>query len=231
MKKPNAKQLDLLVCEPNWSTNLLLTAGISQTVTSFFTGKVSGGNDTTIGVIASQPHNKIYLRAAGTGQPIKDTTHGTSVFARLTETAGAWTLSFFSLVNGTEVPFDTTGHELVGQMINFRYCQMVQYANYKPTSVVYAGEGIDEYDASSISAHQHIVDPITITTNGQTVMTLSQTPKDDNDVELRINTASYFAGKHFTVSGTTLTWTSTSATGGFDLETTDDISAVYAYKG
>lgn len=227
MKKPSAKQLNLLAGQANWSTNLQLAAGTTQTVTSFFTGKVSGGSDTTTGVIASPPHNKVFLRVAGTGQPIKDVTNGVSVFARLTETSGAWTLSFFTLVNGTETAFDTTGHELVGEIINFRYCEVVQYANFKPTSVVYAGEGIDEYDASSVSAHQHIQENLTVSANEQTVFTLSQTPKDDNDVALIINSLRYINGVDFTVSSTTLTWISTD----FSLETTDKVTADYAYTG
>jgi hypothetical protein len=227
MKKPSAKQLNLLAGQANWSTNLQLAAGTSQAVTSFFTGKVSGGSDTNVGVIASAPHNKVFLRVAGTGQPIKDATSGTSVFARLTESSGAWTLSFFKLVNGTEVAFDTTGHEIVGQMINFRYCEVRQYANYQPTSIVYAGEGIDEYDASSAASHQHIQETLSIATDEQTIFTLSQTPKDGNDVALAINGIHYINGTDFTVSATTLTWTSVE----FSLETTDKLVADYAYVG
>ena len=230
-KKISAKQFDLLVGQVHWSTNLTLSAASSQTVTSFFTGLTSGGTDTTAGVIASTPNNKVYLRVAGTGHQIKDTVDGASVFARLTETSGAWTLSYFVLVNGTEVPFDFTGHPLAGVSINFRWCEVVQAANYKATSIVYAGEGIDEYDASSVSAHQHINDVITITTNGQTVLTLAQTPKDDNDVVLIINTATYNSPESFTISGTTVTWTAVAASGGFDLETTDRVVASYAYAG
>lgn len=230
-KKIAAKQFDLLVGQVHWSTNLVLSAASSQSVTSFFTGLASGGTDTTVGVIASTPNNKVYLRVAGSGHQITDDVHGASIFARLTETSGAWTLSYFSLVNGTEVPFDFTGHPLVGSNINFRWCEVVQAANYKPTSIVYAGEGIDEYDASSASAHLHINDVITITTNGQTALTLSQTPKDGNDVVLVINTATYNQPESFTVSGTTVTWTATAANNGFDLETTDKIVANYAYAG
>lgn len=232
-KKIAAKQFDLLVGQVHWSTNLLLAAGTSQTVTNFFTGLTSGGNDTTAGVIASTPHNKVYLREAGTGHQIVDAVNGASVFARLTESSGAWTLSYFSLVNGTEVAFDFTDHPLVGSNINFRWCEVCQAANYKATSIVYAGEGIDEYDASgsSAAAHQHINDPITITTNGQTALTLANTPKDVTDVVLIINTATYNQPESFTVTGTTLTWTATAASGGFDLETTDKVVAQYTYAG
>jgi len=232
-KKIAAKQFDLLVGQVHWSTNLLLAAGASQTVTNFFTGLTSGGSDTVAGVIASTPHNKVYLREAGTGHQIVDAVNGTSVFARLTESSGAWTLSYFSLVNGTEVAFDFTGHPMVGSNINFRWCEVVQAANYKATSIVYAGEGVDEYDAgaSSASAHHHINDPITVTANGQISLTLANEPKDVADVVLIINTATYNSPESFTVVGTTLTWTATAANGGFDLETTDKVVAQYAYAG
>lgn len=229
--KIKPKQIDFLLGQATWSTNLQLSAAASQSVTSFFSGKISGGSDTSAGVITSTPSNKIYLRIAGTGHPVTDQATGESVFARLTEISGAWTLGYFILQNGTEVSYNTTGNPAVGQAINFRWCEIVQAANYKPTMVVNVGEGIDEFDATSASSHQHIIDPITITTNGQTAITLSQTPKDGNDIELIINTVSYYASKHFNVSGATITWTNTAASGGFDLETIDDVAAMYAYAG
>lgn len=230
-KKIAPKQIDMLVGQVHWSTNLVLTAGTSQAVSSFFTGKTSGGTDTTAGVIASPPSNKIWLRLAGTGHQLSDTVNGNSVFGRLTEVSGVWTLSYFSLVAGTETVFDFTGHPDAGANINFRWCEVVQAANYKPTSVVSAGEGIDQYDASSAASHQHINDIITITTNGQTALTLSQTPKDGADVVLIVNSATYNSPESFTVSGTTVTWVATASSGGFDLETTDKVVAQYEYAG
>lgn len=230
-KKIAPKQIDMLAGQAHWSTNLALSAANSQSVTAFFTGLVSGGTDSSIGVIASPPHNKVFLRLAGTGKPVDDPVNGVSVFARLTEASGAWTLSYFILVNGTEVAYNFTGHPLVGEFINFRWCDVVQYANFKPTSVVYAGEGIDEYGGSSASAHLHINDPITITTNGQVTLSLTQTPKDPNDVVLVVNSASYHSPESFTVSGTTITWVATASNGGFDLETVDKVMAQYEYAG
>jgi hypothetical protein len=230
-KKIAPKQIDLLVGQSRWSTNLVLSDSTSQAVTSFFTGSVSGGTDTTVGVIASAPNNKVYLREAGTGHQLKDEVSGASVFARLTEVSGAWTLSYFVLSNGTEVAYDFTGHPLVGANINFRWCEVVQAANHKPTSIVNAGEGIDQYDASSVSSHHHINDSVVITSNGQTVLTLSQMPKDVNDVILIINSATYNQPESFTVDGTSVTWVATGSAGGFDLEVTDKVTAVYAYAG
>ena len=230
-KKIAPKQIDMLVGQVQWSTNLVLGSSTSQSVTTFFTGKSSGGTDTTAGVVASAPNNKIWLRLAGSGHQITDEVNGVSVFGRLTETSGAWTLSYFSLVNGTETPFDFTGHPSSGSNINFRWCEVVQAANFKPTSVVSAGEGIDQYDASSVASHQHINDVIAITTDGQTSLTLSETPKDGADVILIINSAVYNQPESFSVTGTTVTWTATAGTGGFDLETTDKVVAQYEYAG
>lgn len=230
-KKIAPKQIDFLVGQVKWSTNLVLGASSSQAVTSFFVGATAGGTDTTAGVIASAPNNKVHLRVAGTGHQISDPVSGASVFARLTEVSGAWTLTYYVLVNGTEVIFDFTDHALAGANINFRWCEVVQASNYKPTSVVNAGEGIDEYDASNASSHLHLNDVIAITTDGQVALTLAQTPKDDADVVLVVNGATYNQPECFTVVGTSLTWVATSATGGFDLETTDKVIAQYAYAG
>ena len=230
-KKITPKQLDLLVGQSKWSANLALSGSTSQTVTSFFAGSISGGTDTSVGVIASAPNNKVYLRVAGTGHQLKDDTDGTSIFARLTEVSGAWTLSYFVLINGTEVPYDSTDHSLVGSNINFRWCEIVQAANYKPTSVVNAGGGIDQHDASSVSSHHHINDSLAVTTNGQTTLVLSQTPKDPSDVILIVNTATYNQPESFTVDGVNITWVATGSVGGFDLEVSDKVTAVYAYAG
>lgn len=222
-----SKQLDMLVGQAQWSTNLQLSAGTTQTVSSFFTGKVSGGSDTTAGVLASSPNNKVFLRVAGSGQPVKDLNSKSSVFARLTEVNGVWTLNYYTLQNGVEVAFDTTGNEAVGQNINFRWCEVVQVANAKPTAIVNAGEGIDEYDASSPASHQHIVQSVTVATNGQTAITLTQTPKDSADIVVKVNGLSYDNGVSYSISGTTLTWLNIP----FLLETTDSVVIEYAYAG
>lgn len=58
-KKIAPKQIDLLVGQVKWSTNLVLSAAPSQAVTSYFAGMVSGGSDTTAGVIASPQQQSV----------------------------------------------------------------------------------------------------------------------------------------------------------------------------
>lgn len=231
-QKIKPKQLDFLVGESHWSAGgLILAPGTSQTVTTFFTGLTAGGSDTSVGVLTTSPVNKVFLREAATGHMIKDTVDGVSVFARLTTASGAWTLNYYVLVNGTEVPFDFTGHPLVGAAINFRWCEVVQASNYKPTCIVNAGEGIDEYSASSAASHLHIAESLTVTSTGQVTFTLTQTPKFPTAVTLTVNSGRYYAPSSFTVTGNSLTWTATAANSGFDFETTDNVIAEYEYAG
>ena len=226
MAKVKGKQINQLVGQANWNTTgIAIPSASSLTVTSAFTGKVSGGSDSVSGVYTTPPHNKIFLRESATGRPLPDLVTQSSVFARLTESGGTWTLSFYSLIAGVETAFDFTGHDLAGENFDFRWCESVQIGVSSPTAIVYAGEGIDEFDPSSPASHLHIVENLTITSNGQTGFALAQTPKDVNDVTVKVNGLSYAITTDYTISGTTLTWLDTD----FTLATTDVLTVEYAY--
>lgn len=226
MARPKGKQINQLVGKAYWNTTgVAIPAATTVSVTSLLTGLTPAGSDSALGIYTTSPQNKVFLRESGTGKALRDEAHGSSVFARLTEAADAWTLAFFSLVAGVETPFDFTGHALQGQNFDFRYCESVQFGNLPPTAIVNVGEGIDEISSASALTHQHVVDHPTIATNGQTAITLSQTPKDANDVVLIVNGIQYALTTDYTISGTTLTWLDTD----FTLETTDKVSVEYAY--
>lgn len=224
-----AKQLDALVGQARWNTTgVVIPAAGSVVVTSHFNGRVSGGSDSNIGVYTQAPQNKVYLREKAGGKAIADgTAQNNQVYARLTELAGVWTLSFFTAPNGVETAFNFTGHADLGKEFDYRWCETIQLANAMPTAVVDVGESIDEILATSPAVHNHIQETIPVAANGQKVFTLSQTPKDDNDVVLTVNGLRYNngAGKDFTVAGTILTWTDQS----FAMETTDSVVVDYAF--
>ena len=69
-------------------------------------------------------------------------------------------------------------------------------------------------------------DPITdvfTPTLGQTIFILSQTPSDDNDVQMFVNSIKTILGTNYTAVGTTVTWLDTP----YILDTSDKVEIVY----
>jgi hypothetical protein len=226
MSKIKGKQINQLVGQAHWNTTgIAVPSAASVTVTTAFTGKAPGGSDALAGVYTTTPHNKVFLRNAATGKPLVDLENESSIFGRLTESGGTWLVSFFSLVSGIETAFDFTADLQAGATFDFRWCESVQIGVSTPSAIVYAGEGIDEFDASSPASHLHIVESPAITTNGQTGFALAQTPKDINDLALTVNGIRYKIGVDFSVLGTTVTWLDVD----FTLQTTDTLLIEYAY--
>jgi len=228
MAKPKGKQLDILVgAGKAFTGTLALPTAVSVVVTSNHSGETPGGNDTTAGTYTSPPQNKAYLRLKSTGKALEDDSQR-QVFGRLTEAGSVWTLSFFVLIAGSETAFDFTGHTEVGNDFEYTYFESIQIGNSLPTSIVNLFENIDEINASSPLSHQHLIEVKTIVSQN-TIPNLAQVPKDVNDVKIAVNEMLYVAGTHLTVVGQVVTWDFDSGSGGFDIETTDEVIAVYEF--
>lgn len=78
--------------------------GGSTTVTTAMTGKVSGGGNTTVGVITTAPSNKVMIFDSVTGQSFEDA-GGQKVYARITFSAGVWTLTYYTNEAGVETAY------------------------------------------------------------------------------------------------------------------------------
>lgn len=113
-------------------------SGTSIDVTSLFSGQTAGGDSVTAGVITSSPNNYCPILEKTTGGEVEDA-EGDRVFARLTESAGTWTLSFFTNEAGVE-----TAHALSSQDIRFLYREVFTAAN-RPT----IGANVGIYDTLS----------------------------------------------------------------------------------
>lgn len=120
-------------------------SGTSITVTSLFSGKSSGGDANTEGVITSAPDNRVEIVGKDDHREIEDP-QGDRVYARITEAATVWTLSFFTNEAGTE-----TAHSLSSQDIRFLFREVFNQ-NTRPT--IPASLGL--YD--SLSAVEDIPD-------------------------------------------------------------------------
>lgn len=223
--KPTAKQLNILVGQANWNISFAGTipSATSIVVTSAFAGMVNGGSDTVAGVYTTAPQNKIYLRNRATGKAFEDsTTTARQIIGRLTYSTGVWTITFYTIVAGSEVVYDFTGNVDVGANFDFRWCETKQLKDISPTAIVNFGEGIDELEPSSPFLHDHQVDKITATLN-QTAFTLTTTPKTATEVALFVNGVRYNYTTDYTVAGTTATWLNTD----FTMAAGDIVTLVY----
>jgi hypothetical protein len=86
---------------------------------------------------------------------------------------------------------------------------------------------IVEHITAGAGAGARKQESLPVTSDGQTTLTLSETPKDPSDVVLTVNGLRYAngPGKDFTVADKTVTWSDLSLT----LETTDGVVVDYAY--
>lgn len=81
--------------------------GSSTDVSTEMTGKFPSAGDTIKGVVVLAPNNRVIIRQ-GSGPNINDEFvdgSGNIVYARLTESAGVWTLSYFVDISGTETAY------------------------------------------------------------------------------------------------------------------------------
>lgn len=84
--------------------------GTSTNVSSLMVGKFASSNDTTLGVVVDNGHNKLRILAASGSEAYQDVIDGFGnlVYGRITASAatgGIWTLSYFSEQTGVETPY------------------------------------------------------------------------------------------------------------------------------
>lgn len=89
------------------ATDIIGATGSSTVVTSNFIAKTPGGSTVQEGVVTDPPYNRVIVRqATGANQDDSFTdAFGNIVFARITYSAGVWTLSYFVIVSGTETVY------------------------------------------------------------------------------------------------------------------------------
>jgi hypothetical protein len=100
---------------PNRGTNLTGVTGTSTTVTTEMTGKTASGGSTTVGVVVTAPYNRVLLKNTVGAVPDDDfkSAVGDIVYGRITESAGVWTLSYYTDIAGTETAYSFSGSNAV----------------------------------------------------------------------------------------------------------------------
>lgn len=98
---------------------LLGVLGSSSDVSLDFTGQTPSVIQTVPGVVVSAPFNKLILRQ-GSGPNEDDQIvdeFGNTIYGRLTESSGVWTISYYVMIAGTETPYSF----LIAQDIKYYY--------------------------------------------------------------------------------------------------------------
>ncbi len=174
----------------------------------------------------SAPQNYVYLSDDTNLDAIPDA-NDKDVFARITESAGVYTIRYLSLVAGVEVPYAFTAAETIifttfynNEFDDLPYDMMTRIPNVRLLEDP-AGGGVSSFAEGESNT----------VTGDDTFSALANTPLAGAKVTLIINSETYVEDLHFTRSGTALTWTFTkgSPNFGFTVKTTDDVSAYYRY--
>jgi len=114
--------------------NLTSVTGGSTVVTSQLTAETPSTNNTIQGVVVNAPNNYVHIRDASGDEYLDGL--GNKVYARLTEAAGVWTLTYYSNVAGVETAYSFTG----SNTINWFYQKLFNESNRPVYSDVFVVE-------------------------------------------------------------------------------------------
>lgn len=107
--------------------------GGSTDVSSEMTGKSPSSGSAVTGVPVTSPYNRVSILDQTTENPFEDGS-GNEVYGRLTESSGTWTLTYYSLVSGTETAYSFSGTE------DIRWFYQELFSILDPNIPVYAQE-------------------------------------------------------------------------------------------
>ena len=208
--------------------------GTSDTITSALTtalntagnGGVSVplqvGSGSTEGVNTAAGFNQTQIFQAANGDKLTDAT-GQEVYAKVTNSGSAWTLSYFSAPNGVETAYTMTA----ATSINFEIPYVFSFDHLPFTAIAAMIERHIAPDLATFGFRQ-FAEALTVTA-ANTLSSFTNTPNGVVTM-LLVNGVTYTplgSSPPFTVSGKVITWSAANA--GFALATTDDVKAVYSY--
>lgn len=227
MSKIKRKQISALFAQGVWAGNATIPAAGSVDVSSFFAGKTGGGSASVVGILTSDPYNRIDMRLASTKSTVLTSDTEVQVFGKLTYATGVWTLTFYTVVAGVDTPYEFQAADPnVGLDIGFRYCEVVEFKDLNPLAAVNYGESFTSVHISG-TAGNSAVETLTVTADGQTAFVLAHAPApaDAAKAVLTVNGIRYQYTTDFTITGADLVWNNNSCT----LETSDSVMAEYTY--
>lgn len=208
--------------------------GASDTVTSAITTALStagrGGvavplqassGEDSVGVVVTGD-NRVEIYDAATKQKVKDAS-GNEVYGRITHSGGVYTLTYYSLVSGTETAYTSFSSTSIDFEFLYRF-DLYRLPSGFATGVKSRNVS-DDPAGTGGTVYREQLTP----TGTNALPDLTKTPTSSSVLLLYVNGVaidSFGSGSApFSLSGKTITWSATNA--GFTLETTDRVIASY----
>lgn len=201
----------------------------SELTTALTTAGYNGGSvaltpstsETTAGVITTGGNNTVLIFDNATGLPVDDGS-GNEVFGRLTELGSVYTLSYFSIVSGTETAYTFSS----ATDIDFEFAYRYEFKDL-PTDAILAVKARNINDDVPGALGTLIIVGLTVT-GLNTISNITQTGIDLNTVNFYVNGQAIKNGQGIsTTTGGSVTVTP--ATLGYDIETTDIVTASFKF--
>ncbi|MBD2653655.1 hypothetical protein H6G45_09165 [Synechocystis sp. FACHB-383] len=176
------------------------------------------------GVIATGDHNRVEIYDSATKEKLVDGS-GNEVYGRITESGGAYTLTYYVLDAGAQTAHSISPATDIDLYFPYRFT-----ADKYPVDAAIAltlKNVYSEPTPGNGGANPEIAEPIAVTA-ADTLDDLSTTPATGSAMKLSVNGqvfASTEPSPAFSRSGLALTWSAANA--GFSLQTTDNVVAYY----
>lgn len=181
------------------------------------------GNENSVGVITTTNLNTVQIQSTATKNKFADTNNN-EVYGRITEAAGVYTLSFFTLVNGTETAY-TFAATNIDIDLPYRFDAARLPADF---AIALNARVISQDPRGGGAVALPVVEQLAVTATN-TVSALTKTPNNNTLLRLVVNGETYFTlgggSAKFSVTGKAITWSA--ANSGFNLETSDNVIAMY----
>lgn len=202
-----------------------LTTALSTAGENGVSVPVQASASNGLGVITTGASNRCELYAATSKNKLL-AGNGEEVYARLTEAAGVYTLTYYTLADtGVETAYSFAGATSIDVEFSYRF----DFARLPSDAIIAIGTRNIAQDPGNEAGRQYR-ERLTVTgTNA--INALTKAPVDAGSVVLFVNGVSYdsFGGAAaaFAVNTSTKALTWSAANAGFSIETTDRVVAQY----
>ena len=232
MTRIQAKQISKVMAAAVRASGLVVATTTSSTVvtTAITTALTTASDGSSVPLVVSSSNGAgVVTTGAAARVEIYNTTskdkilatNGEEVYGRLTEAAGVYTLSYFTLPNsGTETAYTFPAAATIDFEFNYRF-----ELHQLPTDAIIATIARNISQDPSSAAWTLFGESISVTATN-TLANLTKTPTAQSTVELIVNSTQQEPGFDFTISGKAIT--SVPASAGFSLATTDRVYAIYS---
>jgi hypothetical protein len=188
---------------------------------------VASPDQNAIGIITTGVTNRVEIYASQTNNKIADA-NGNEIYGRITEAGGVYTISYFSLQNGTELGVTMAAGTAIDFEFNYRFDFARLPADF---SIALTSRNVSQDPRSQTGSGSAGIAPVTeaLQLTGQNVLSaLSQTPLSAASVSLIVNGVTYYS-LNATIFGInadgTINWNESGV--GFGLAASDRIIANY----